>query len=297
MQTLVASFERIARESMRGLPFYNEALSVEAVGFERIGDGWLGVLITPWFMNLMLVSDQPIPYAEAANGKRRSVELPGGPVKFLCGGTEDFGMFDAHSIASPMDVYKSQDQARRRRGLRSRACGRRRSPRRRIRRRRRSRRVAKKPLQFCRAAAKLRVFELIPGALWRSSRDSAMRSLRYCRDDSADRKAGSRAIQVRRAFDASIHLVADVAARAMTSAVDPGSVTIDVCLRPRPWCCSVRIESKARDWISRACSSAGAWTISRRWRSACFRCAAVPPAPNAAEPPAAGDWRRRSAPR
>jgi hypothetical protein len=38
--------------------------------------------------------------------------LPGGPVKFLCGGTEDFGMFDAQSIASPMDVYKSQDQAR-----------------------------------------------------------------------------------------------------------------------------------------------------------------------------------------
>ena len=37
------------------------------------------MLITPWFINLMLVSDQPIPYAEAANGKKRSVELPGGP--------------------------------------------------------------------------------------------------------------------------------------------------------------------------------------------------------------------------
>jgi len=108
---LVASFERIARESMRGLHFYNEALSVEAVGFERIGEEWLGVLITPWFINLMLVSDQPIPYAEAANGKKRTVELPSGPVTFLCGGTEDFGMFDAHSIASPMDVHKSQDQA------------------------------------------------------------------------------------------------------------------------------------------------------------------------------------------
>ena len=112
VEALVASFERIGRESMRGLPFYNEALRVEAVGFERIGDEWLGVLITPWFMNLMLVSDQPLPYAEAANGKKRSVELPGGPVQFLCGGTEDFGMFDAHSIASPMDVYKSQNQAR-----------------------------------------------------------------------------------------------------------------------------------------------------------------------------------------
>lgn len=109
---LVASFDRIGRESMRGLPFYNEVLSVEAIGFERAGEGWLGVLITPWFMNLMLVTDQPIPYAESANGEKRSIELPGGSLTFLCGGTEDFGMFHAHSIASPMDVYKSQNQAR-----------------------------------------------------------------------------------------------------------------------------------------------------------------------------------------
>jgi len=109
---LVASFTRIGQESMQGLPFYNEALSVEAIGFERLGEGWLGALITPWFMNLMFVSDQPIPYAETANGEKRTIELPGGPVKFLCGGTEDFGMFHAHSIASPMDVYKSQNQAR-----------------------------------------------------------------------------------------------------------------------------------------------------------------------------------------
>jgi len=109
---LVASFERIGRDSMRGLPFYNEALAVEAIGFERFGEGWLGILVTPWFMNLMLVSDQPVPYAEAANGEKCTVELPGGPVTFLRGGTEDFGMFQAHSIASPMDVYKSQNQVR-----------------------------------------------------------------------------------------------------------------------------------------------------------------------------------------
>jgi [NiFe] hydrogenase assembly HybE family chaperone len=109
---LVENFARIGRESMRGLPFYNEALSVEAVGFERFGDAWLGVLITPWFLNLMLVSDHAIPYSEAANGRKRMVELPGGPVTFLCGGTAEFGMFDAHSLASPMEAYKSQVQAR-----------------------------------------------------------------------------------------------------------------------------------------------------------------------------------------
>jgi len=111
VRALVTSFERIARDSMYGLPFYNDALAVEAVGFERFGEGWLGVLVTPWFMNLVFLSEPPIPYSEAANGKKRTAELPGGPVTFLCGGTVDVGMFDAHSIASPMDVYKSQDQA------------------------------------------------------------------------------------------------------------------------------------------------------------------------------------------
>ena len=112
VRALVASFERIARDSMSGLPFYNDVLSVEAVGFERFGDGWLGVLITPWFMNLVFVSERAVAYAEAANGKKRTVEMPGGALTFLCGGTEEVGMFDAYSIASPMTIYKSQAQAR-----------------------------------------------------------------------------------------------------------------------------------------------------------------------------------------
>jgi [NiFe] hydrogenase assembly HybE family chaperone len=111
-RALAASFERIGSETMRGLPFYNEALAVEALDFERFGDEWLGVLITPWFMNLVLVPVQQVPYSEAANGTKRDVELPGGTVTFRCGGTADCGLFHAHSLASPMDVYKSQEQAR-----------------------------------------------------------------------------------------------------------------------------------------------------------------------------------------
>ncbi|MEZ5788156.1 MAG: [NiFe]-hydrogenase assembly chaperone HybE [Xanthobacteraceae bacterium] len=112
VQALVASFARIGEETMRGLPFYNENLVVEAIGFDRLGDDWLGALITPWFLHLMLISDQPSPYAEAANGKKRTVELPGGAVMFRCGGTDDFGLFHAHSVASPVNIYKTQEQAR-----------------------------------------------------------------------------------------------------------------------------------------------------------------------------------------
>jgi [NiFe] hydrogenase assembly HybE family chaperone len=119
VQALVASFTRIGEETMRGLPFYNDKLMVEAIGFERFGDDWLGALITPWFLNLMLIPDQPLPYAEAANGRKREVLLPGGALTFLCGGTDDFGLFHAYSMTSPVDIYKTQEQARAaaRRGL------------------------------------------------------------------------------------------------------------------------------------------------------------------------------------
>lgn len=112
VSALVASFERIGRESMQGLPFYNAALAVEAVGFDRFGAERLGVLITPWFMNLMLLPDEHVPYAEAGNGGKRAVELPSGAAAFLCGGTPDFGMFHARALVSPMGAFASQDRAR-----------------------------------------------------------------------------------------------------------------------------------------------------------------------------------------
>jgi [NiFe] hydrogenase assembly HybE family chaperone len=111
LPALVATFTRIAAD-MADLPFYNAALSIEAVGFQPFGSESLGVLITPWFMNLMLIPAQAEAYAEDRNGAKRVVEFPSGPQTFLHGGTEDFGMFWSRSLASPMDAYRSQPQVR-----------------------------------------------------------------------------------------------------------------------------------------------------------------------------------------
>ena len=55
---LEAAFLRIEREAMDGLPLLNKALRVQAVGFERWQGQWLGALVTPWFLNLVLVPGQ-----------------------------------------------------------------------------------------------------------------------------------------------------------------------------------------------------------------------------------------------
>jgi [NiFe] hydrogenase assembly HybE family chaperone len=99
-------------ETMSDLPFYNPKVTVEAWGFRSFGETELiGVLITPWFMNLVLlpVDMEPVDpnrYCEAA--KRA---LPGGERLFLYGGEETVGALWAVSLHSPMDVFVSQAQA------------------------------------------------------------------------------------------------------------------------------------------------------------------------------------------
>ena len=48
-------YQRIAEQRMRDLPLYNERLRVEAVGFRPWGGHVIGVLVTPWCMNLLLI--------------------------------------------------------------------------------------------------------------------------------------------------------------------------------------------------------------------------------------------------
>ena len=50
---LETAFRAVAAR-MQGLAFVNPALAVEAIGFAPWSGHWLGVLLTPWFMNLVL---------------------------------------------------------------------------------------------------------------------------------------------------------------------------------------------------------------------------------------------------
>ena len=72
---LEGAFARIHRERMADVPILNEALRVEAVGFVARGDEVLGVLVTPWFMNLMLVPAEPAVGAEQRPGDKTVVSV------------------------------------------------------------------------------------------------------------------------------------------------------------------------------------------------------------------------------
>jgi [NiFe] hydrogenase assembly HybE family chaperone len=110
---LEARFAEIDVSAMRGLPLHNPALAVEAVGFAPCAaDALLGVLVTPWFMNLLLLPLAPERIDPARYGRAETIPLPGGARVFLYGGDAAVGAFRAASLHSPMEVFLSPAQAR-----------------------------------------------------------------------------------------------------------------------------------------------------------------------------------------
>ncbi|MEM6818655.1 MAG: [NiFe]-hydrogenase assembly chaperone HybE [Pseudomonadota bacterium] len=110
-QRLEFEFERIHRERMHDVPILNHELSVEAVGFKSTEHGVLGVLITPWFMNLMLLPDEEHDFDEDVPGKTVSVPLPAGVVDFIAAHEEAIGSYRMCSLYSPVFEFADQDAA------------------------------------------------------------------------------------------------------------------------------------------------------------------------------------------
>ncbi len=112
LAAMVARFESIGAQQMRELPIYNPKLAVEAVGFRRHGDELLGALITPWFINIMLLPRQRTEVDWRRVGRAVTVALPSGPSKFVWGGDEVIGLYRAQSVQSPVLDIPAQGAAR-----------------------------------------------------------------------------------------------------------------------------------------------------------------------------------------
>lgn len=107
---LEAVFGGIRDTRMAGLPVLNEAMPVKAVGFREWGGYWLGVLITPWFMNLMLLPREagaPV----SRPGEAETHVLPAGRFAFTHGEEEGLGRYQMCSLFSPMFQFEEAEAA------------------------------------------------------------------------------------------------------------------------------------------------------------------------------------------
>lgn len=107
-----AAFGAIARTRMSGIPIVNEALAVEAVGFAPWDAHWLGILITPWCMNLMLLPRDRDAWQSVPPGDTVAYRFPAGTYDFVSARDFTFGEYQMCSLFSPMFEFADHAAAR-----------------------------------------------------------------------------------------------------------------------------------------------------------------------------------------
>jgi len=106
--SLVDRFRQIGTERIVGLPIYNDALHVEAIEFQPCAGGQIGVLVTPWFMNIMLLPDDTSAYQHQELGEKVKYQLVSGEHEFVIGEDEQVGRYLFRTVTSPTHCYKKQ---------------------------------------------------------------------------------------------------------------------------------------------------------------------------------------------
>ena len=110
-ERLEAAFRRIERERMADVPILNPDIRVEAVAFREWEEQCLGVLVTPWFMNLMLLPLSVEAPAAARPGESEAVAFACGDIEFLHGEAVGIGSYRMFSLYSPMFDFEDHAAA------------------------------------------------------------------------------------------------------------------------------------------------------------------------------------------
>ena len=110
-------YQYVYTHKMNDIPIVNKKLEVEVIGFVDWGHdksksaAEVGVLITPWFMNIVLLPKESMKQ-EVRVGKTANILFPDGEYSFLTQQDSEFGVYLTCSLFSPMFEFKTQEQAR-----------------------------------------------------------------------------------------------------------------------------------------------------------------------------------------
>ncbi|CCD98758.1 [NiFe]-hydrogenase assembly chaperone HybE [Bradyrhizobium sp. STM 3809] len=103
---LAAVYREIADRAMRGLPIYHDGLEVEAIGFSNVHGRTIGIIVTPWFMNVIT------PAGQGDVGSSLEIALPAGAFAFTVGDVAGVGRIASCSLFSPMSEFEDMAAAR-----------------------------------------------------------------------------------------------------------------------------------------------------------------------------------------
>jgi len=104
-------YRELERERMQDVPVLNQALSVKAVGFREREGHIIGVMVTPWFMNLMMLPGESDDWSDLEILSKTRHTFPSGHYEFIVGKEEGIGIYQSCSLFSPVFEFKDQETA------------------------------------------------------------------------------------------------------------------------------------------------------------------------------------------
>ncbi len=110
-EVLEQTFDEILSERMSGIPLLNTNLRVQAIGFQEHQDRIIGVIITPWLMNFVMLPGDEDNWDGLEIGKKQRHRFPSGTYKFMVNEIAGIGICQTYSLYSPMSEFINQAHA------------------------------------------------------------------------------------------------------------------------------------------------------------------------------------------
>ncbi|EKN6387993.1 hydrogenase-2 assembly chaperone [Yersinia enterocolitica] len=104
-------FGQVAADEMRGLPFYRDHIPLRACGFQLFEQQWIGALLTPWMLSLVVLPGPQQSWQCRAVGERLMLALPCGGISFTVSEIAGCGQYLSRSLMSPLDTSLSAERA------------------------------------------------------------------------------------------------------------------------------------------------------------------------------------------
>lgn len=108
---LQATFEMIAATRMADVPIVNPRLRVETVGFRLWQGFWVGVLVTPWSINLVLLPGDDVPLQPLRLDETRAWTFASGTYEFMGLSEPQLGPCQMCPLISPVAEFAAHEQA------------------------------------------------------------------------------------------------------------------------------------------------------------------------------------------
>lgn len=109
-QKVEECYRNIHKTRMDGIPILNDALEVRLLGLRPIGTSWVGTLVTPWFMNFILLPEKEDD-APITVGTKRTFSFPSGSYEFIRSDEHKIGSYWMCSLFSPVLEFSDQETA------------------------------------------------------------------------------------------------------------------------------------------------------------------------------------------